>query len=98
MNKIKIKIRVPHYLDWYYGVEISKIRKDLDDLEKMGVSSILIDSYDDGIEIYAYKERLETDEEYERRITLNKVQEESRLKRERELYEKLKLKYESNKS
>jgi len=67
-DKIKRNFNVDYYFDWTYDVTIEKIRKDLDELEKLGVTSIEIEaeecygSY--SVSIKAIANRLETNEEY----------------------------------
>ena len=70
-DKIKRNFNVDYHFDWLYGIEISKIREDLDKLEKLGATSIEIEVgeyYDSpSISIQAISNRLETDEEYSAR-------------------------------
>jgi hypothetical protein len=97
MEKQVRNFKIDYLLDWTYGVEISKIRADLDALEKLGATHVEIEhgiSYDCSyVEIDAYANRLETDEECKARIDeMNKRQEEIK-RRELEQLEKLKSKY-----
>lgn len=68
LDKIKRNFKVDYYFDWTYGVTITQIREDLDALEKLGVTSIDMDTMDNygsiSISIEAISNRLETDEEY----------------------------------
>jgi len=80
MEKIVRDFKIDYELDWTYGVEISKIRSDLDAIEKLGATHVEIEhgvSYDCSyVEIDAIAIRLETDEEYNARIDgINKRQE-----------------------
>jgi len=81
MEKQIRNFKIDYQLNWTYGVEISKIRADLDAIEKLGATHVEINhglSYDCSyVEIDAYAERLETDKEYKARIDeMNKRQEE----------------------
>lgn len=90
------KVQVDHYLDWTYGVTIEKLRKDLDILEGLNVSEILIDKdWDGDIQTVAYTTRLETDIEYEKRVKEERLRKEALKLRELQYLEKLKKKYES---
>lgn len=91
MKKEIIEINIEEYLSWTYGVKISKIREDLDRLEKLGATDINIEygemwdtSYCD---ITAVEQRLETDEECQERTNkLNKYKKQDEA-RELEEYE-----------
>lgn len=76
MTKQITNHKVDFLFSWTYGVSIEKIREDLDALEKLGVTSINIEEYEEygnsGIRIEAYTTRLETDEEYNTRIQYSK--------------------------
>lgn len=90
------KVQVDHYLDWTCGVTIEKLRKDLDILEGLNVSEILInEDWDGDIQIVAYTTRLETDIEYEKRVKEERLRKEALELRELQQLEKLKKKYES---
>lgn len=85
---------IPFNFDWEYGVEISKLRSDLDEIEKKGATHILIEGYGDdnwsGVNFKAYVDRLETDEEHQQRILSDDQRAEAI--RELELKELLRLK------
>ena len=68
MEKQVRRFEVEFRFDWEYGVEISKIREDLDSLEKLGATHVEIegDAY-----FYGYAHREETDEEYLKRTSKN---------------------------
>ena len=88
---------VDYSLDWEYSVEISKIRADLDAIEALGATHVVIESstrYDcDYVTIKPVSERLETDEEFKARVK-EVEQRQSEIKmRELEQLEKLKSKY-----
>jgi hypothetical protein len=97
MEKKERDFRIEYSLDWTYRVEISKIRADLDAVERLGATHIEIEHgvrYDCSyVEIDAISNRIETDEEYKARIDrITKRQEEIK-RRELEQLEKLKSKY-----
>jgi hypothetical protein len=98
MNTLKTVIEnVSFNFDWTYGVELSKLKKDIEELEKLGVTEVSIEAYDyygsTTIDIKATKERLETDLEASKRI----LDQEVIAKREKELalerIERIKIKY-----
>ena len=85
MEKQEQDFKINYPLDWTYGIEISQLKKDIEELEKLGATHIDIEhgstygcSY---IEINAICRRLETDEEYEQR----KREEEVRMERRKQL-------------
>ena len=97
MEKQVLDFEIPFSFDWTYGVEISKIREDLDALEKLGATRIDIETssfYDSlSVDIKAYVSREETDEEYKRRLE-KETQRQNEIKlRELEMLERLKNKY-----
>ena len=98
MDKEKKRIEVKD-LDWEYGMPINRIREDLAELEKLGVTHIYIDSYesygDSYLDIKAISERLETDEEFNDRINKQKKREADIIRREKEQLRILQLKYKS---
>jgi len=98
-NEKKI-IRAPieHPLHWAFGVEISKIRRDLDIIEKLGATHIIIDygaRHGDNAyyDIDAVCERLETDEECSERLAEIQRREDMRKESELSHLKKLRLKY-----
>lgn len=97
MEKQIKKFKVPYHLEWTYGVSIEQIRKDLDELEKFGVTEIYIESLENfgcsSVLIEAYAEREETDLEYENRINEERVKQEKIKVLELKQLEELKLKY-----
>ena len=84
-------------LNWEEITEISNIRKDLDDIEKLGATHIQIDS-ELSVRILPFMMRLETDEEYKKRTDIVKERNERITKNELALLERLKLKYEKPQS
>jgi hypothetical protein len=92
-KKIKT-FEINYDLEWKYGVEISKIREDLDAIEKLGATCVEIDTYqefgDYYISIVAHVDRLETDEECLKRI--EKEQRQIKFNEDREIGQLRKLK------
>ena len=84
MEKIEISIKVPYYLEWLDGITLEDLKKDIEELEKLGVN--YIKTYygaDDVIEMEAYIKRLETDEEFKKRMDEEAIRAENkRLKKE----------------
>jgi len=74
MEKQIRKFRVNFDFDWTYGVEIKKLKEDLETLEKLGVTEIEIEAEDNwgspSVTIEAFAERLETDEEFKERLRM----------------------------
>jgi len=97
MEKLKRTFKVDYYLDWEYGVEISKLREDLDAIEKLGATHVEIDSsisYDCAYTtIEAISERIETDEEQKERLDKEQRRKDDIERRELEQLNKLKEKY-----
>ena len=97
MEKITRNFEVKYLLDWIYGVEISQIKKDIEELEKLGATHVdVYIEYEYGepyIEIIALSNRLETDDEYQQRIDEQNKRQEDIKRRELEQLEKLKSKY-----
>ena len=97
MEKEVRRFKVDYSLDWEYGVEISKLRADLDAIEALGATHVEIESninYDCSyVTIEPVSEHLETDEEFKERVEeVEKMQSEIK-RRELEQLEKLKSKY-----
>ena len=97
MKKQERDFKIEYSLDWNYGIEISQIKKDIEELEKLGATHIDIQhvaSYDCSyIEIDAVHRRIETDEEFEERKKEVEAQQEKNKRRELKQLAKLKLKY-----
>lgn len=100
MSKDEKQIRnfeVPFYFDWEYAVSIDQIREDLNELEKLGVTNIDIETYDDygdtSISITAISKREETDLEQQERLNNLKAQQKRQEKYELEQLKKLQDKY-----
>jgi hypothetical protein len=97
MEKEVRRFKVDFDFNWTYGVEIKKLKEDLDALEKMGVTEIEIEAEDNwgspSVTIDAYLSRVETDDEYKARIDKENQRQEEIKRRELEQLEKLKSKY-----
>ena len=97
MEKQVRNFKIDYELDWEYGIEISKIRKDLDELEKLGATHVEIESDEDyGCAftiIHAHAERIETDEEFKDRVSKEEARKQSRINRELEVLKILEMKY-----
>ena len=97
MEKQVRKFKVYFDFSWTCGVEIKKLKEDLDTLEKMGVTEIEIEAEDNwgcpSVTIEAYINRLETDEECKTRTDKENQRQEEIKRRELEQLEKLKSKY-----
>ena len=68
----KIRENIKFDFEWEYGVELSKFKKDIEELEKLGVTHLDIEAYESygcaTITIDAINERFETDSEVQKRI------------------------------
>ena len=97
MKKQVKRFEVPFNFEWTYGVTIEKLRKDLDELEKLGVKEINIEAEENWgsalVTIEAFIEREETDEEFQKRVNGEKQRQEEIKRRELQQLEKLKSKY-----
>ena len=73
MKKQVRRFEVKFDFDWEYGVEISKLREDLDTLEKLGATHVDIEPYVNydcaSVSFNGYVDREETNEEYLKRTT-----------------------------
>lgn len=85
-------------LDWTYGVTIETIKKDIVELEKLGVTSLNIEPYEEygdiSVNIECISSREETDKEQQERLNklknIKKRQEKWELEQLRKLQEKYK--------
>ena len=102
MEKIEITAKVNYYFDWSYKTRISKIREDLDALEKLGATYINIDpvsAYGEAhVEMTSFCQRFETDQEYEDRLELKEKLSESNKQKELDTLARLKAKYDNKPS
>ena len=97
MKKQVIRFKVDFDFNWTYGVEIKKLKEDLDTLEKLGVTEIEIEAEENygsaSVTIEAFINRIETDEECNARINKENQRQEDIKRRELAELEKLKSKY-----
>lgn len=97
MEKQIRNFEVNYSLNWEYGVEISKLKQDLEELEKLGATHVEITPYLDYdcpfVKIEPYAQRIETDDEFNCRIVIQKRREDEQKRRDLEQIEKLKSKY-----
>lgn len=97
MEKEVRRFEVDYLLDWEYGVEISKLRADLDAIEALGATHVEIESsmrYDCSyVKIEPVSEHLETDEEFKARVEEVEKRQCAIKRSELEQLEKLKAKY-----
>ena len=102
MEKQIRRFKVNFDFDWTYGVEIKKLKEDLETLEKLGVTEIEIEAeYNWGspsVTIEAFTKRLETDEEFSERIRMKEQTKKSFEQMELEEYKRLKAKYDTKKN
>ena len=74
MEKEIRDFKITYTLDWTYGVDISKLKQDLVELEKLGATHVEIDPYTEYdcayVTICAISRREETDEEALERIRI----------------------------
>jgi len=101
MEKQIRRFKVNFDFDWTYGVEIKKLKEDLETLEKLGVTEIEIEAeYNWGspsVKIEAFTKRLETDEEFKERLDKEKKIKEHLVLTELQELERLKAKYDTKK-
>lgn len=98
MRKVYVRNKIKFSLDWDGTSTISKLREDLDAIEKLGETSVEIgiDWEYDGesyLKITPIEIRPETKEERRDRLNKAKRLQEDRDKRDLELFKKLKLKF-----
>ena len=96
MKKInrRFEVEIDVYLYWCTEVSIEDIRHDLDMLEEKGATHIEMETSGGHIGISAIKRRIETNEEYQQRLSEMNSREESIKKRELRQLANLKNKYE----
>jgi hypothetical protein len=98
-KKRELSVPIELCLDWTYGIAISKLREDLDALEKLGATDVEINATDEwgypSISIKAFQRRLETDEEFQQRVEDETAKEAQQRARDLETLRILKEKYES---
>ena len=97
MEKQEQDFKINYSLYWTYGVEISQLKKDIEELEKLGATHVNIEhgiSYDCSyVEIDAICRRIETDDEFEQRKKEVEARQEQRKQQELKQLADLKAKY-----
>ena len=97
MEKQVRRFKVDFDFNWTYGVEIKKLKEDLDTLEKLGVTEIEIEAKENwgsaSVTIEAYTNRLETDDECKARTDNENKRQEDIKRRELAELQELKSKY-----
>jgi hypothetical protein len=99
MSELEIKtFGVGYAFNWEYSPSIDKIRKDLDEIEKLGGTHVDVDTYDEYGETYisfaALSKRTETQDEFDERTAKNQEAKAAFKDRELAQLKKLKAKYE----
>ena len=97
MEKQEKDFKIEYCLEWLYGVEISQLKKDIAELEKLGATHVNIEnsiSYDCSyVEIDAICRRIETDYEFEQRKKEAEARQNQIKQRDLKQLEELKAKY-----
>lgn len=97
MEKREQDFEINYSLDWAYDVSIEQLKKDIEELEKLGTTHVNIKpviSYDcPYVEIGAICRRIETDEEFEQRKKEVEARQEQHKQRELKQLAELKAKY-----
>jgi 2-methylisocitrate lyase-like PEP mutase family enzyme len=97
MEKQEQDFKLDYSLDWTDGVSIEQLKKDIEELEKLGATHVNIEhgiSYDCiYVEIDAICRRIETDEEFEQRKKEFEARQEQYKQRELQQLADLKAKY-----
>jgi hypothetical protein len=97
MEKQEQDFKLNYSLDWTYEVKISQLKKDIEEIEKLGATHVNIQpdvSYDCPItRIDAICRRIETDEEFELRKKEFEAHQEQNRQRELKQLAQLKSKY-----
>ena len=97
MEKQEIDFKLAYPLDWTCEVEISQLKKDIEELEKLGATHVSVDhgiSYDCSyVTIDAICRRIETDEEFEKRKNEYEARQAETKRRELKYLEEIKSKY-----
>jgi hypothetical protein len=98
MEKITKVEKIDNCLEWTWGVPLSQIKDDIEKLEKQGITHINIEISDNYgsqyISIETEIQRLETDEEFEERVNIEKAKLKIIEARELAEFERLKKKFE----
>ena len=95
LRNFKVTYELEH---WEYGVSIEQLEEDIKLMKELGVTEVEIDSgisYDcTYVTIQPIQKRMETDEEYKKRVGEIKFREEERKRRDLEQLARLKEMYE----
>lgn len=98
MKNIEREFPVNYNLDWCFGVEISKIREDLDAIEKLGATHVDIEACMEWdmtyVTLQVIDRRIETDSERDERMANELSRHNQQRDRELEQLKNLKEKYE----
>lgn len=101
MEKQERNFKINYPLDWTYGVSIERLKKDIEEIEKLGATHVNIEhgiDYDCSyVEIDAICRRIETDEEFEQRKKEVEARWEKYRQQELKQLAELKAKYENEK-
>lgn len=96
-EKKEIRVDIPFNFEWEDDISIQKLREDLVELEKRGAKNVSIRSsvdYDSSsLNIDAFVDRIETDEEFQKRIFEEKTKQDEIKRRDLCLLNDLKRKY-----
>ena len=97
MEKQEQDFEINYSLNWAYGVSIEQLKKDIEELEKLGATHVDIEPYISYycpyIKIYVICRRIETDEEFEQRKKEVEARQEQHRQRELKQLAELKAKY-----
>lgn len=93
MEKQEINVELDYELDWAYYVSVEQLKKDIEELERLGADYVELDSPDGFVYFKAFCTRMETDNELQERIKSVQIMDDENTRRELELLEQLKLKY-----
>lgn len=83
---------IDYNIDWKYDTNLSVIKKDIEELEKLGATGVEITSASE-ITFYPIIQRLETDEEFQERVMALEEHKKYVKNEEIKLYNKIKTKY-----
>ena len=97
MEKLEQDFEINYSLDWAYDVSIEQLKKDIEELEKLGATHVNIEPFIfhdcPSIEINVICRRIETDEEFEQRKKEVEARQEQHRQRELKQLAELKAKY-----
>lgn len=97
MEKIIVKEEVYVYMGWFQGVTLTELKENIKTLEELGITYIELNVSElYGNDVTCYKERLETDEEFNKRLELQSIRAEKQKERDLATLKALKEKYENH--